>query len=120
VATGAAAISTVTAGSATGTTAVSPRLTQAAHEFEAMMMKELLKPMTSSQDDDADSGDTTLGSGSALGEFASEALGKALSQHGGFGMANRIIGDLSHSGNASVIGQVTTNLHTDTVIRTPQ
>jgi Rod binding domain-containing protein len=77
-----------------------PRLVKAAHEFEAQMMKEMLKPMTASgsltggdEDSDADSG-----SGSALGEFASEALGRALSERGGFGIATKIIGDLSRSG----------------------
>ena len=77
--------------------AAQPRLVRAAHEFEAQMMKELRRPMTSAnaltgEDDDE-------GGGGALGEFASEALGRALSEQGGFGMANRIIADLSHSGN---------------------
>ncbi len=82
--------------------APSPRLVRAAHEFEGQMMKELLKPMTSgdaltgAEDSDSDSG---AGSGGALGEFASEALGKALSERGGFGIADRIVRELSHSGN---------------------
>jgi Rod binding domain-containing protein len=100
------------------TTSPQPRLVRAAHEFEAQMMKELLKPMTGNgtltgEDDGA-------GSNAALGEFASESLGKALSQRGGFGIANSIIHDLSHSGNRSGTGKVTGNLHTDTVIGTPK
>ena len=95
-----------------------PRLLAAAHDFEAMMMKELLKPMTASAQDDSGSGDDTAGSGSALGEFASEALGRALSSAGGFGFANRIVGELSHSGSASRNETVTTKLHADTVLRT--
>jgi Rod binding domain-containing protein len=76
------------------------------------MMKELLKPMTGSnsltgEDDDS-------GSGGALGEFASEALGKALSERGGFGIATSIVRDLSHSGNKGGAGTVTGNLHSDT------
>jgi Rod binding domain-containing protein len=75
-----------------------PRLVRAAHEFEAQMMKELLRPMTASSglfgDDDSDAG----GNG-ALGEFASESLAGALSTQGGFGIANRIVRDLSPSGN---------------------
>ncbi len=83
-----------------GANTPSPRLVRAAHEFEGQMMKELLKPMTEGglvigDGDDEDSG----GSGGALGEFASEALGKALSERGGFGIAGRIVGELSHSGN---------------------
>ena len=78
--------------------APSPQLVRAAHEFEGQMMKELLKPMTAGDglagtDDDADSG---AGSGGALGEFTSETLGQALSEQGGFGIANRIIQELSH------------------------
>lgn len=91
-----------------------PRLVRAAHEFEAQMMKELLKPMTGN---DALTGeDEGAGSNAALGEFASEALGKALSQRGGFGIANSIIHDLSHSGSRNGIGKVTGIPHTDTVI----
>lgn len=79
----------------------SPKLVRAAHEFEGMMLKELLKPMTAGNGltgDDEDGDDS--GSGSALGEFAGEALGQGLSQQGGFGIANRIVAQLSHSGNA--------------------
>lgn len=99
--------------------AVSPRLVKAAHEFEGQMMKELLKPMTggdalSDPGDDSNSGEGSTG---ALGEFASESLGQALSARGGFGIANRIVGELSQSGNRSESGKVTGNLHGNTVMR---
>jgi Rod binding domain-containing protein len=92
-----------------------PRLVRAAHEFEAQMMNELLKPMThedSLTGDDEDTGlDSGSGSNSALGDFATEALGQALSRQGGFGIASRIVKDLSHSagknGNQNVTGKVT-------------
>jgi len=92
-----------------GETAPSPRLVRAAHEFEGQMMKELLKPMTNGDalagtEEDSDSG---AGSGGALGEFASEALGQSLSERGGFGIADRIIHDLSHTGNRHESGKVT-------------
>ena len=96
-----------------------PRLVHAAHEFEAQMMKELMKPMTragSLTGEDADS-DPESGSGGALTEFASEALGKALSERGGFGMANRIVQELSHSGNRGGMVPVTGRLHGNTVIK---
>jgi Rod binding domain-containing protein len=94
-----------------------PRLVRAAHEFEAQMMKELLKPMTrasslAGEDDDSDSG-----SNGALGEFASEALGRALSDGGGFGIANQIVKELSHSGNQNVTVPVTTKVHGNTAMR---
>jgi len=96
-----------------------PRLVRAAHEFEAQMMNELMKPLThgsslTGEDDDSDPGS---GSGGALGQFATEAMGKALSEHGGFGIASSIIKDLSHSGNQKGIVPVTGTLHGNTVMR---
>jgi len=104
--------------------APSPKLVRAAREFEAQMMKELLKPMTESDPltgDDEGAGEVLssgAGSGGTLGEFASESLGKALSEHGGFGIAERIVSQLSHSGNHSNPGKVTRDLHGNTVMRT--
>jgi Rod binding domain-containing protein len=117
----------ISAIAATGTQSSSvpqPRLVRAAHEFEAQMMKELLKPMTGNDaltGESEDSGGDS-GSNAVLGEFASEALGRALSQHGGFGIANSIVHDLSHSGTrhgtGKVTGEVTGNPHGGTGIRT--
>lgn len=98
-----------------------PRLLRAAHEFEAQMLKELLKPMTGKDaltGDDDQAGDA--GASGALGQFASEALGRALSQAGGFGIADRIVHDLSHSGTQSRTGKVTGIQHGDTVISAAQ
>jgi Rod binding domain-containing protein len=82
-----------------------PRLVSAAHEFEAQMMQELLKPLNSTSGLDGEDGDSASGSGSALGEFASEALGKALSEQGGFGIATGVLRQLSPAGNKSEIGR---------------
>jgi Rod binding domain-containing protein len=68
-----------------------PRLVQAAHEFEAQMMKELLKPMTGSSTLDEDN----PGSGGTMTDFASEVLGQCLSRSGGFGIATTILQGLS-------------------------
>ncbi len=111
------AISSATA-VAGSTPALDPRLVKAAHEFEAQMMKELLRPMTGKDaltGEDAEDGGDANANG-ALGEFASEALGQALSRQGGFGIANRIVQDLSHSGKRSESGKVTGNLHVNTVL----
>jgi Rod binding domain-containing protein len=91
-----------------------PRLVKAAHEFEAQMMKELMKPMTGGNSLTGEEDDS--GSGSALGEFASEAMGRALSERGGFGIAKSIVQDLSHAGNQKGTVLVTGNLHVNTVI----
>ena len=71
------------------------RLTDAAHEFEAQMMKELVKPMTRYGEDDEE------GSGNALAELSGEALGRSLSRAGGFGIADRIVASLSRIGTSS-------------------
>ena len=82
-----------------------PRLVKAAHEFEAAMMKELMAPLEPGSDPLGEDSDGE-GSSSALGSFAGEALGKAISEHGGFGIAKRIISQLTagsnHSGNSPV------------------
>ena len=83
------------------------------------MMKELMKPLnrgSSLTGTDAD-GDEDSGSGGALGEFASEALGRALSEHGGFGIAAAIVKQLSPHGNQNGTAPVTGNLHSNTVIK---
>jgi Rod binding domain-containing protein len=106
------------------TPAVNPRLVRAAHEFEGQMMKELLQPMMQGDglggDDDDGSGldlGSGSGSGGALSEFASEALGQALSERGGFGIADQIIRELSPKGNHRSAGKVTSDLHGNTVMR---
>jgi Rod binding domain-containing protein len=72
-----------------------PRLVRAAHEFEAQMMKELMKPMTAADPLTGDDESSESGSGGALGEFSSESLARSLSDHGGFGVADRIVKELS-------------------------
>jgi Rod binding domain-containing protein len=72
-----------------------PRLVRAAHEFEAQMMKELLRPLTNVEGPDGD--DSDLGSGVALADFAAEALGQSLSTRGGLGIATSIVCSLSHN-----------------------
>jgi Rod binding domain-containing protein len=92
-----------------------PRLIRAAHEFEGQMLKELLKPLTAG--DGLTGGESEDCAKGILGEFSSEALGKALSEQGGFGIADRIVNDLSRSGNHSGTEAVTGNVHFDTGIR---
>ena len=66
------------------------RLVRAAHEFEAQMMKELIRPLTQSGSDETSSG-------GGLAQFGGEVLGQALSRAGGFGIADRIVSSLSQS-----------------------
>jgi len=59
------------------------------------MLKELLKPMASGG---LDGDENDEESGGILGNFAAEALGRELSERGGLGIANRILGQLSRKG----------------------
>jgi Rod binding domain-containing protein len=110
---------------AEGAAAPDPRLVRAAHEFEAQMMQELLRPMTGGDalagEDDGAGPELGSGSGSggALADFATEALGEALSQRGGFGIADRIVRELTpvNRGPNGVTGKVTGTLHGNTVVK---
>jgi flagellar protein FlgJ len=66
------------------------RLTDAAEQFEAMLMQEILKPMRSpdggwSGNEEADSAYDTISS------FGTEAVAKAISKGGGLGIARQIV-----------------------------
>jgi Rod binding domain-containing protein len=117
-ATSAGMVAAGAAGVTSSTITPQPRLVRAAHEFEAQMMQELLKPMTSENGLDGEENDTASGSGGALGAFASEALGRGLSEHGGFGIATSIVRQFTPKGNALVTAQVTGGLHGNTVMKT--
>ncbi len=67
-----------------------PKLENAAHQFEATLMQELFAPLQKDSMSSPD-GDSNTGSGDALSTFASEAMAKAISVQGGFGIAKQII-----------------------------
>ena len=90
-----------------------PRLVRAAHQFEAMMMKELLAPLSQKS---AVFEDGTGEETGVLGQFACESLAGALSAGGGLGIANRIVHELSRSGNASASVPVTGKQESDTAL----
>jgi Rod binding domain-containing protein len=94
-----------------------PRLVRAAHEFEAQMMKELIKPLNQGNSLTGNGDDDDEGSAGALGEFASEALGRALSDGGGFGIASSIVKQLTPANTQNGKPAVTGNPHSNTVIK---
>ena len=71
-----------------------PKLNSAAHEFEASLMKEFLKPLEHAslfeEEKPGDWGDEQGSAGALIG-FASQAMAKAISEHGGFGIATKIL-----------------------------
>ena len=67
------------------------KLTDAAQQFEATMLQELLKPMQHGQDSwdgDEKSDDSSADS---ISSFGTEAVAKAISKGGGFGIAKQIV-----------------------------
>ena len=85
------------------TSAVSPKVKSAAHEFEASLMQELLKPMQRQSlfTDGADGEEDGDDSQNALTSFGSEAMAKAISERGGFGIATKIIDHFEKSGETA-------------------
>ena len=92
------------AGKAGEAKGLDPRLKPAAHEFEACLMQEFLKPL---QEDPLfgsgtdGSGTNWSGSGSggsegSLMSYGTEELAKAISERGGFGIADKIIAHFEH------------------------
>lgn len=97
--------------------AQNPRLVSAAHQFEASMMSELMKPLQeNSLFSDKEEGSSLAsdgGSGNALTGFASEALGRALSEHGGLGIARQILAKLEATpGGQGAPGPAGARVHT--------
>lgn len=88
-----------------------PKLVSAAHEFEASLMKELLKPLQQdslfAEDKPGDSDDEE-GSANALMSFGSQAMATAISERGGFGIATMVLNhfrthpDTAHSDNTAI------------------
>lgn len=79
--------------------ATDSRLKPAAHEFEACLMKEFLEPLQHDAlfNDGTDS-DDGAGSEGSLMSFGSEALARAISERGGFGIASKIIDHFEKNG----------------------
>ena len=74
------------------TSSPSPRLVNAAHEFEAALVAELLKPMQQDpvfSDNGDDAGDA--GSQGSLRSFGTEAIARSISDHGGLGIARVVL-----------------------------
>jgi flagellar protein FlgJ len=71
------------------------KLVDAAHQFEAMFLQEMLKPMNSlgrSDGADEDAGDQ--GEDGTLQSMGTESMARAIAQAGGFGVARHIVAEV--------------------------
>lgn len=88
------------------------KMVTAAHQFEASLMQELLRPLQ--QDslfaEGGSAGGDGAGQGGALMDFASEALGRAISEHGGLGIARKVLEHLEHR-SPGIAGSGAANEH---------
>ena len=73
----------------------SPRLQSAAHEFEAALLAELLKPMRERAEFSSSQGEDDSDSDGSMREFGTEAMAQALSEHGGLGIAKLVLAKLA-------------------------
>lgn len=86
-------------GAATDKSGMDPRLKPAAHQFEASMMQELLKPMEHDPLFASGSGDGSglMGADAGMSTWSSlgaQSLAKAISDAGGLGIATKIIAEV--------------------------
>ena len=72
------------------------KLKDAAEQFEAIFMQELLKPMQTSSGDGMGGKDEEASPGSdTLSSFGTEAVAKAIAKGGGLGIAKQIVQKVS-------------------------
>ena len=69
------------------------KLTDAAQQFEAMLLQELLKPMRS--EDGGWGEEKTDGASDTISSFGTEGVAKTISRDGGLGIARQVIRQIS-------------------------
>lgn len=76
------------------------KLVDASEKFEAMMLSQMLKPLQFGASPDAGDEESSGGAADTVRGMATEALGKALSQHGGMGIARSVLQQVMAEENA--------------------
>jgi Rod binding domain-containing protein len=79
------------------------KLVDAAQQFEAMMLQEMLKPMRGGKDSwDGDDKSDNDSASDTIRSFGTEAFAKAISKGGGFGIAKQVVSQvkLEHQKNS--------------------
>ena len=76
---------------ATATTAANRKLVDGAHEFEAMMLGQMMKGLSFGVAPGEDPEDAEAGAAGTVRSFGTEAVAKAVAAGGGFGLARQII-----------------------------
>ncbi len=71
------------------------KLVDAAHQFEGMLLQEMLKGMQTGKDELGGEGENEDNSGDTLRTFGTEAVAKAISMQGGLGIAKMVIASVT-------------------------
>jgi flagellar protein FlgJ len=111
ISTPAAAASTTPTTSSAAATLQHKKLTEAAQQFEGMLMQELLKPMKEHGFCQGDKDDNEEGSGfgDTLNSFGTETMATAIAKGGGLGIAKRVVAQVEgekaahHAANSAVL-----------------
>lgn len=74
------------------------KLTDAAQQFEAMMMQELLKPFATGQNGWGGEEQSTDAAADTMSSFGTEAVAKAIAKGGGLGIAKQVIQQVTEEG----------------------
>jgi Rod binding domain-containing protein len=74
------------------------KLVDAAQQFEAAMLQELLKPMQHGQDSWGGELKSDDSASDTISSFGTEAIAKAISKGGGFGIAKQIVSKVTLEG----------------------
>jgi len=95
--------SQVAATTATAETVRHRKLTDAAQQFEGMLLQEMLKPMKEhgfcQDESDTDRNEEGSGSGNTLSSYGTEAVATAIARGGGLGIAKRVVAQVEGEGN---------------------
>ena len=68
-----------------------PKLVDGARQFEAMMLEQMLKPLSFGGSPDDPGGESEGGAAGTIRGFGTEAVAKAVAIGGGFGLARQIV-----------------------------
>jgi len=72
------------------------KLTDAAQQFEGMLLEQMLKPMR----EGGDWGEESGGGSQTMASFGTEAVAKAISKAGGLGIARQVVRQVMHEMSA--------------------
>jgi Rod binding domain-containing protein len=93
------------------------KLSTGAHEFEAMMLEQMMKPLQFGGAPGADPESAGSSDGEAqdaasdiIRGFGTQAMAKAIASGGGFGLATQIIRQVTHEHNAQKVNSDSTKV----------